>query len=104
MVFFLQLEHLDWWHQHRHLQDRLKSLLHDWTRDRTELLFRAKAIFGEACAAAESAHEKEEAHEHQRMICQALFNKVLYLRILNKGKASVSFFLTKSGMLNDRFL
>lgn len=72
----LQVEHENWWLLHGHAQQRISALLHDWNRDRRELLLRAKVVFAEACHAAEVAEEKQRLHSHQQQICDALYDKV----------------------------
>ena len=70
------MEHENWWLLHGHAQQRISALLHDWNRDRRELLLRAKVVFAEACHAAEVAEEKQRLHSHQQQICDALYDKV----------------------------
>ena len=51
-------------------------MIHDWMRDRRELLNRAKLIFHEACQAAERQEERLRDREEQRGLCEELYEKV----------------------------
>jgi len=56
--------------------ERRKDLISDWSRDRTELLNRAKVVFSEALAAYRLEEYKEQSRQKQREFCNDLYTKV----------------------------
>ena len=56
--------------------ERRKDLISDWTRDRTELLNRAKVVFSEALAAYRQEENNQENRQKQREFCNELYAKV----------------------------
>ena len=71
-----QVDHEEWYSQYKHFTDRERAMIHDWMRDRRELLNRAKVTFAEACQAAERQEEKERSRAEQRELCEQLYNRV----------------------------
>ena len=70
------IAHDEWYTNYIYYHSRRKALLHDWQRDRGELLNKTKALFAEMCIAHELATTKRERQQKQHEICQMLCEKV----------------------------
>ncbi|XP_067649359.1 coiled-coil domain-containing protein 148-like [Haliotis asinina] len=74
------MEHEDWWLDFKHYNERHKSILSDWLRDRRELLVKARLVFAEAAAAQDLEDLKEDSRQKQLELCEALYTQVLRWR------------------------
>ena len=74
----LQVAHEEWWTMYKYYFERRRDLVSDWTRDRAELLNRAKVVFSEVVVAKELAEHKEEFRQKQQEFCDALYSRVQY--------------------------
>ncbi|KAK6165796.1 hypothetical protein SNE40_022641 [Patella caerulea] len=74
------ISHEDWWLDYKYYNERLRGVMLDWARDRKELLNKAFLIFEEAQIVHNLEEKKYDHRNHQKEICDALFNKVLKWR------------------------
>ncbi|ESO82475.1 hypothetical protein LOTGIDRAFT_169949 [Lottia gigantea] len=73
-------EHEDWWLDYKYYNERMRSIMLDWQRDRKELFNKALVVFDEAKVVHELEERKAEFRTHQKLVCDALFDKVLKWR------------------------
>ncbi|CAD5117599.1 DgyrCDS6355 [Dimorphilus gyrociliatus] len=70
------VNHESWWIAYKYYLERKKALTNDWSRDRKELLNKAKVTFAEACVVYELETMKDAYKENQRAVCEELSEKV----------------------------
>ena len=72
-----EVEHEEWWFAFKSFQNQFRDQIHSWQRDRSDLLFKIRAVFSEANAANEAEKERSADREKQDKICKELHEKVL---------------------------
>jgi len=70
------VEHEEWWFAFKSFQNQFRDQIHSWQRDRSDLLFKIRAVFSEANAANEAEKERSADREKQDKICKELHEKV----------------------------
>ncbi|CAH1788049.1 unnamed protein product [Owenia fusiformis] len=70
------ISHDQWWLQYKYYHDRRKAIIHDWLRDRKELLQKTRAVFAEACIEQEMLEVKNKHKAMQQQLCSLLYDQV----------------------------
>ncbi|XP_070566283.1 coiled-coil domain-containing protein 148-like [Ptychodera flava] len=68
--------HEEWYTGKKYYDEHRKVLINSWIRSRAELLNRAKAVFADACLAAELERVAAINRKRQKEICDNLYEKV----------------------------
>ena len=70
------LQHERWVESLRYYQQRKEACFRSWTRDKDDLLLRAKVLFRDALEGEKAAVERERKRENQQSLCYILHKKV----------------------------
>ncbi|XP_077979166.1 coiled-coil domain-containing protein 148-like [Glandiceps talaboti] len=68
--------HEEWYTSHKYYHEHRKVLINSWIKSRRELLHKAKAVFADACLAAELETIEAINRQRQKEICDQLYRKV----------------------------
>ncbi|CAH1239117.1 CCDC148 [Branchiostoma lanceolatum] len=83
------VSHEAWYSAYRLYHDQVRSIQHSWTRDRAELMGKARATFAAVCTAHEQAMEAKIKHQEQEEICAALREQLHYWQEIKREQMAI---------------
>ncbi|XP_078572645.1 coiled-coil domain-containing protein 148-like isoform X2 [Branchiostoma floridae x Branchiostoma japonicum] len=83
------VSHEAWYSAYRVYHDQVRSIQHSWTRDRAELMGKARATFAAVCTAHEQAMEAKIKHQEQEEICAILREQLHYWQEMKREQMAI---------------
>ncbi|XP_019635187.1 PREDICTED: coiled-coil domain-containing protein 148-like [Branchiostoma belcheri] len=83
------VSHEAWYSAYRLYHDQIRSVRHSWTRDRAELMGKARATFAAVCTAHEQAREARIKHQEQEDICAVLREQLHYWQEIKREQMAI---------------